>query len=796
MLWTVAGIALIAIIVLTAFSTQNTEIKQFSSQSELKSFLEKNIDKYYGGTTSLNSLEISGRKSTGVLESSAPSADSGTRYSTTNIQVQGVDEPDFVKNNGEYVYIGRGDSVAIIEAYPAESADIKATIKINGTITNMLLQDSQLIVFGIEHEQYYSCYDCERSADSRSLDLEDEPAALKEPYYPSIPSDYRAPRAFVKIYNIFDVDNIVVKKEVFYEGNYLDARMIGDYIYLIANQPLITSGETIVMPKIAYENKETAILASEISFFPVQDYNYQLTTIFALELDNLDKDPVHSSFLTGYTQTLFVSTDNIYLTSPKYVPYESRQERMLKDVIIPSLSGDAKEQAEKLLNEDISPYEEENMIQAILADYYNELSESEKNSFQEELIERANSFEEDWQKEMQRTVIHKIHIDADDISYIGKGEVSGSPLNQFSMDEYDGYLRIATTTDGWFRGGIGVLSPLASGSTAGISDAEPSENIADETGPNGKIIPQPMPPERIQFPEPQSRVATTNNVYVLDEKLNIVGALENLANGERIYSARFIEDRAYLVTFKQIDPLFVIDLSEPSSPKVLGELKIPGYSTYLHPFDENTIIGIGQDSAGEIDEGGFMATIPAGLKIGLFDVADPSNPREIDHFIVGDRGTSSDVFYDHKAFTFDAENGLLILPISVQERAPSKAQGYPEEQFWYPTTTTFQGVYVLKLSRENGIELHGTVTHLTTSEISEMEKAKTSRNDYYSTPYESSIQRSLYINNVLYTISQRALQANDITSLNFMRSIELPRTIESYGWAVSAASSGQSAPGI
>ena len=184
MLWTVAGIALIAIIVLTAFSTQNTEIKQFSSQSELKSFLEKNIDKYYGGTTSLNSLEISGRKSTGVLESSAPSADSGTRYSTTNIQVQGVDEPDFVKNNGEYVYIGRGDSVAIIEAYPAESADIKATIKINGTITNMLLQDSQLIVFGIEHEQYYSCYDCERSADSRSLDLEDEPAALKEPYYP------------------------------------------------------------------------------------------------------------------------------------------------------------------------------------------------------------------------------------------------------------------------------------------------------------------------------------------------------------------------------------------------------------------------------------------------------------------------------------------------------------------------------------------------------------------------------------------------------------------------------------
>ena len=100
---------------------------------------------------------------------------------------------------------------------------------------------------------------------------------------------------------------------------------------------------------------------------------------------------------------------------------------MLKDVIIPGLSGDAKEKAEKLLNEDISPYEEENIIQTILADYYNELSESEKISFQKELTVRMNSFEESWQKEMQKTLIHKIHIDADDISYIGKGEVSGSP---------------------------------------------------------------------------------------------------------------------------------------------------------------------------------------------------------------------------------------------------------------------------------------------------------------------------------------------------------------------------------
>ena len=139
-------------------------------------------------------------------------------------------------------------------------------------------------------------------------------------------------------------------------------------MFISSQTSLITSGETIVMPKIAYESRNRNFSRRNL-IFPVQDYNYQLTTIFALELDNLDKKPVYSSFLTGYTQTLFASTDNIYLTAPRYVPYESRQERMLKDVIIPGLSGDAKEKAEKLLNEDISPYEEENIIQTILADY-------------------------------------------------------------------------------------------------------------------------------------------------------------------------------------------------------------------------------------------------------------------------------------------------------------------------------------------------------------------------------------------------------------------------------------------
>ncbi|MDI6884716.1 MAG: beta-propeller domain-containing protein, partial [Hadesarchaea archaeon] len=176
----------------------------------------------------------------------------------------------------------------------------------------------------------------------------------------------------------------------------------------------------------------------------------------------------------------------------------------------------------------------------------------------------------DWSSEIngwetETTIIHKISIANGTIEYKSQGEVPGQVLNQFSMDEYQGYFRIATTT-GWMG---------------------------------------------------------QNNVYVLDGNLDIVGRLEGLAPGESIYSARFIGSRAYLVTFKKVDPLFVIDLEDPKNPRALGELKIPGYSDYLHPYDETHLIGVGKDT---VDMGSFAWY--QGIKIALFDVSDPENPRE------------------------------------------------------------------------------------------------------------------------------------------------------------------------
>ena len=139
---------------------------------------------------------------------------------------------------------------------------------------------------------------------------------------------------------------------------------------------------------------------------------------------------------------------------------------------------------------------------------------------------------------------------------------------------------------------------------------------------------------------------TANNLYVLNEKLEVIGKIEDLAKDEKIYSARFVGDKGYVVTFKQIDPLFVIDLSDPNNPEVKGALKIPGYSSYLHPYDDNHIIGIGYNT--KTNKYGNVTN--TNMKMAMFDVSDLENPKEIFSVDIGDENgyVSSDINYNHK----------------------------------------------------------------------------------------------------------------------------------------------------
>jgi uncharacterized secreted protein with C-terminal beta-propeller domain len=242
---------------------------------------------------------------------------------------------------------------------------------------------------------------------------------------------------------------------------------------------------------------------------------------------------------------------------------------------------------------------------------------------------------------------------------------------------------------------------------------------------------------------------STNNLYVLDSNMNVVGKVEDLAPGERIYSARFLGDRAYMVTFRQIDPLFVIDLKDPAAPKVLGFLKVTGVSQYIHPVDDNHIIGIGKEAT----EQGFFQ----GLKMSLFDVSDVANPKEVSKFTIGDRGSDSQVLYDHKAFLFSKSKKLLVLPVLVAEIDRSKPQEMPAWAYGEPK---WQGAYIFTV--DGGFKVVGRITHGTN--LSET-------GSYYG---QYAVTRSLYIDNVLYTMSSKLLKANGLDSLEEIKSIELP----------------------
>jgi uncharacterized secreted protein with C-terminal beta-propeller domain len=305
----------------------------------------------------------------------------------------------------------------------------------------------------------------------------------------------------------------------------------------------------------------------------------------------------------------------------------------------------------------------------------------------------------------EETYVHRFALDGANIEYNGVGAVPGTTLNQFSMDEDGDYFRIATTVGGWWS----------------------------SNGPS-------------------------NGVYVLDKDLNLVGSVSGLAEGEEIYSVRFMGDRVYMVTFEQMDPLFVIDLSNPNNPSVLGELHIPGVSDYLHPFDENHLIGFGLDSLSEDEILELGWSWFQGMKISMFDVTDVENPVELHKVVIGDRGTTSPLLYNHKALLFDADKGLLSFPVLVAE-IPQAVKDDLDLDAWVYGTYTFQGAYVYDVSVEDGFDLRGTISHYDEDELGE------NFDYYYYYGDLKGIDRILYIGDYFYTISQEMVKSNEMESL-------------------------------
>ena len=596
-------------------------MKTFASYDELRNYLVANSpsgSSVYGGGP-LDSKFFGERAP--QLSEPAPSstAESGTQsdsYSTTNIQVAGVDEADMVKTDGVYIYVSANDYstaqnfVYIVKADPNDPRVVsRITLDNNTYLAGMFLSpgSSRLVVIGSQYQVY--AYATGRPE-----------VAMMYPYYSEV-------NTFLNIYDISDKVHPVLARNFTLSGSYFNSRMIDNYVYTVISQSAYVYEDVVPLPRVYTATATAEIPATKIYYSDTADYThvdnnyFTFTSFYGLNLQNPSEALTNMTVLMGGASTMYVSMDNIYVTYPTW----------------------------------------------------------------------SNG---------QYTSIYRVSINGAALDFKAKGSVPGYVLNQYSMDENNGYFRLATTWQG---------------------------------------------------------TTQMNNLYVLNMNLNLTGKLENIAANERIYSARFMGDKAYLVTFRQVDPFFVIDLSSPENPRVAGELKIPGYSSYLHPYDENHIIGLGMENST--------------VKLSLFDVTNVNAPTEIARYTVQGDYSSSDALYEPKAFLFDKAKQLLVIPVSITQYGvvggggvvPPIAPNPSGKETTTPSMTGgyWQGAYVFKLTL-SGFELEGGVTH-----------QENTNQQYYYGDYNQNVNRALYIGNTLYTVSNAKVKLNSLTDLSQIAEIKL-----------------------
>ena len=303
-----------------------------------------------------------------------------------------------------------------------------------------------------------------------------------------------------------------------------------------------------------------------------------------------------------------------------------------------------------------------------------------------------------------KTRIHKFDIsDPTNTLYRSSGQVIGTVLNQYSMSEHNDHLRVATTNHGWWS--------------------------------------------------PQPEVTSESFVTVLketDSGLSEVGGVGNIGKGERIYAVRFLGDIATVVTFRQTDPLYTIDLSQPESPKVLGELKIMGYSAYLHPITDNLLLGVGQDAS---DIGQRLGT-----QVSLFDISDLSKPIRVDQWQLP--GGTSEIEYNARAFLYWPNESLFVLPITTHQIAT-------------PDGDAFSGAIALELNGQILGE-RGRITHLKSDPKVTCQRWLEEREDeteierqhcWADFDWRGTIRRSLVIDGEIHSLSSLGLLTSDLETL-------------------------------
>lgn len=700
--------------------------------------------------------------------------ESASSYSETNTQVAGVDEADIVKNDGKNLYVLHGRSFKVVNAWPADDLKEMSSIDVEGTPTEMFVADGKVVVYstvngaavftaaGVSPKTQYNEYGWGVGGGAA------RPAVDQVPGAPGQSGEVYVPLTKITVMTL-DGTAPSVTREVYFEGSYLDSRRVGSHVRTVFQGyqygPTLKYGIHELYPQTAFDDgsgtkaespypktgteaiaaleqlrsENAAILgASQLSdwlpytfvkngsavsaqtvacedfYVPTAGSTESgLTEVASLDLTDPAAPPQETAIL-GRADTVYGNADTLYLAAHAWVepPFAWNDDGG------GSVSGggvvgevptapppDAREPVPAPAPEGAPAFD---------------MNVRTKNGAgtPTNVVAYASS----------RTHVHKFEFktNAKFPNYVASGTVDGSVKNQFSLDERQDILRIATT-----------------------------ENRSYVTT-DGKYVSADFSPP-VDGTPPPARPATVNHVFTLAQNgpwLEKQGEVADLAPNEQIFSVRFVGQRGYVVTFRQVDPLFVVDLATPTSPTLLAALKIPGFSEYMHPLDENHLLTIGRDA----DDGGRQR----GLQLQIFDVTDGTNPIVKHKFTyTGDEYGSSEAQYDHKAFTYFAEKNLLAFPYYSYGGGPDGMRSSLE---------------LFKVDLGAGFAKLGSIDHTAL--------VQSNPQGYCGGYYGPSVRRGVFLENFVYSVSYGGVvvkDSNDLAAAGSQLALPTPQANEGYG---------------
>ena len=652
------------------------------------------------------------------------SSDRDGEFSGTNNQESGVDEADFIKTDGNHIYMLNGDKFLIMEVPEFGELDLISNLTMLGSPMQMMLEGDRVVITSninswnldtnhpllelMGHEESYSYYDS---------------SGIEETYtytrYESL--------VMYSVVDISDRNNPVIENELFIEGNYHTARLVDGTVRSVTHLYTYFNGlkTWVDLPNYYYqiEDSEERIEIWNESLMNTITTNTEL--IESLSLEDFVPQMYQMDSNGNYFATTTYSNDCSEFSASQHT----------------SVRGLTTIMTMKLLGEDV-----EFEIDHITSRWAHVYSSGNTLLLAEPVADwwwfwRNNDFED-------ATNIHAFDIsDSNTTSYLGSGRVSGTVQDQFSMSEFQGSIRIASTSDSWGRWWLSEVTD------------ENDEPIF--TGPSNQVT--------ILHHQLENCLSSPCNSLVQ------VGIIENIAPNETIWSARFIGERGYLVTFENIDPLWVIDLSDPFNPYILGELEIPGVSTYIHPVNDDYLLTIGIGPG----EGG-LGLDWSNTQVSLFDVSDPSNPSLTDVMSIspinedeecnsngcGWSWSYSEATYEHKAFTYWAPENLLAVPLSTYRYTYDEIEidGNKLYSYGYEFVSTLE---LINVDVDNGtLSTHGTVDH---TPFYNSEDVLSSR--WFGS---TSVSRSIFMGDYVYSFSTAGVTVHKTDSLQLTIHLDLP----------------------